>query len=703
MRTRTPIRTHRLAGIVAALVVVVSVARTTDAATPVRCAVDPPTSGCCAAADFACDETTVSPVSAARKNILLVIADDLGYCHYGFMGSGPPGHFRLSELSCRNRRSGSDPSHTPSPNAEFPFNRSGADSTWIDVKTPVLDDLAEHGALFPRAHVAGVSCVPSRRTLMIGRHQRHAGFLGGNALHQCAIEVRSCASDSDCAMPGDHCIDVRTLPRILREFSAGDYRSMASGKAEWITDPGFDEFLDHSAKPQVGKFRCTDTCLPGDCCAACSSCEADLLAGAIPPEADASVHVIPDFIERNVIDRQDTPGGTVSRQTHPFFVWYGPHIPHADTNPESFFLGLYPDESVAERRHFARISWLDTGIGALRNYLAGACVCARDPNGVPARQSLYDSTVVIVLADQGYLLPSSKGQATENNFRTPLLVSEPRHRSGEVAPHVFTTEIAHVIDVMQTMLAYAGVPTAERPPYAFARDLKPFIENPGLGPIREIEFGEKGKSSIITTVGLHHALNRPGLLGVCEQPVDVDTFRYADRRPCVSDADCAFQRHVEGRCLKPGEAGSNRCVNRPDLACATDAECAVASLCAAGKCKHDASLGSFADFDGRDCSTSAECVPPGVCQPVILKAEGSSTGVVRRLWEVNNDPDQSRNLLFVDPDYLGPCVRSEFEHCLFRFREGGAPFVPYVPPPHCHPESLCGPLAWCGPAVHTCP
>lgn len=647
----------------------------------------------------------MSPVGAGRQNILLIIADDLSYCHYGFMGTEPPGSFRLGDLTCRSRDPNADAS---TPNGAFPFNRSEADSTTAFPQTPFLDALAQRASVFTRAQVAGVACAPSRRTLMLAKHQRHLHYLfagNGDGAMQCNIELKGCSSNADCTLPGDFCTDVRTLPEVLSDLTGQDYQSFGIGKVEFVSNnTGFTELDDlNSAKPPFGKFQCLDGCPAGaGCCATCQQCEADLAAHPpiVPVEARASVADVFSFIERRTI-LAGRSGSSIL--THPFFIWYGPNIPHDGNNPEPFFLSLYPNLQPAIQQHFARISWLDVGIQAVLQYLQGSCVCGQDATGAPVKQALFDRTVVIVLADQGYLLPNAKGQPTENNLRQVLIISDPRQRppSSTLAPHVFSDDLVHISDLMPTILDYAGVPPGRWPVYAFARDLKPLIEDPSRAPIRDIQFGEPGSQNITVSVQSHFAINRALMVGVCANAVDPG-FGYNHHRPCVRDADCDAGGRLEGPCISPGDPAAQRCVNRPDVRCATDAACAV-GLCTSGRCRHDPSLGSYKSFDGSACFADAQCAPPGVCRPIMLKAVATPLGTVASLYDINFDPDEANDLLELDPGYLGPCLRSEFEQCLFQFRQGGAPWVPFIPPPSCHPLALCGPLAWCGPANTTCP
>jgi arylsulfatase A-like enzyme len=631
-------------------------------------------------ATFDCDEATVSPIDPGHHNILLVVSDDHAYCHYGFvrtLGACPdgtpcdadadcaPDRCRF-ELTCRNR--GIIPAKD---GGSFPFDRAQYDSTDLHVTTPYLDDLARNGAVFPRAHVVANICWTSRQTLLLGRHARHVNYLmnGGDGTMECRDSRQGCTSNADC--PGSACVPVRTIPTLLKTLSSAGYRTFASGKLQFINNEhGFDAENVRSATPGVGKFKCTDQCTSEDRCDAscpeCGACQQDLVAGDIPPEAHERVREIRDFIESDthgIIEATET----TSKQRHPFFVWYGPHIPHKPTTPEPFFDGYYTAATYAplkpaQRKHLARISWLDMGIGAILEYLKSACVCVRDPE-TPTKRSLFERTVVVFLADQGFLLPKAKGNDRENTHRTVMIVSEPRHRDGAapVPPHVFAEDFANATDVLQTVMAYAGIPSAERFAYPFARDLRPFMENPtASGPVRDLQYGDKGQSSVPTKGSNHYAINRPGTVGVCATTPTAN----GHRKPCIHAKDC--KADGTEACVMPSGSGlARRCVNRPGVACDDDGDCAV-GLCNGTTCV--AGAGAYKDREGAGCvGNPAACVPAGACQPVMLKVEVDAKGRAKRAYDLNADPDQQTQLLKVDPVYLGPCITYEFERCLNQF------------------------------------
>jgi hypothetical protein len=118
---------------------------------------------CCATVEGACGGGTACPGNGLcpdgtacvtgpvvdRPNVILFVADDQGYCHYGNAGE------------CRSTESG-----TPLPAP----------------KTPNLDVLAAHGTVFPVAHNVAAWCYPSLASILTGRYQK--SFNGGRKVSE---------------------------------------------------------------------------------------------------------------------------------------------------------------------------------------------------------------------------------------------------------------------------------------------------------------------------------------------------------------------------------------------------------------------------------------------------------------------------------------------------------------------------------------
>src|SRR6266496_3797794 len=84
--------------------------------------------------------TAARPPAAARPpNVILILADDLGYGHLGCYGQAR-------------------------------------------VRTPRLDRMAAEGVRFTQAYAGSTVCAPSRASLMTGLHQGHATIRGNSPL-----------------------------------------------------------------------------------------------------------------------------------------------------------------------------------------------------------------------------------------------------------------------------------------------------------------------------------------------------------------------------------------------------------------------------------------------------------------------------------------------------------------------------------------
>jgi arylsulfatase A-like enzyme len=110
---------------------------------------------------------------APRPNIVLLLADDLGYDDLGCYG-------------CK------------------------------DIKTPVLDRLASHGVRFTQFYANGPECSPTRAALLTGRYQQRVGGLecaigtGNVGRYDDAIRLRAA---NDLGLP----VEEVTLARLLRD------------------------------------------------------------------------------------------------------------------------------------------------------------------------------------------------------------------------------------------------------------------------------------------------------------------------------------------------------------------------------------------------------------------------------------------------------------------------------------------------------
>ena len=357
---------------------------------------------------------------APRPNIVLLIADDLGY--------GEPG--------CQGGR---------------------------DVPTPNLDRLAAEGVRFTQGYVTASVCAPSRAALFTGRYQTRFGF-EGNA-------IGAANADPKVGLPADQ----RTLAQRLRETG---YATALVGK--WHlggTAPyhplrrGFDEFfgflheghyyvppsaprvttwLRRTALPDGGTGRWTSPDGRVIWSTHLGNKEPDydadnpLLRGSQPeaPEAhltDAFTREACDFIQRHA--------------TQPFFLTLAYNAVHSPMQALDRHLEAFSHIADIHRRIFAAmLTHLDESVGSVLAQLHS--------NG------LEENTLVVFLSDNGGPtreltsgngpLRGEKGTLFEGGIRVPFLARWPKALP---AGKVVDTPVIS-LDLAATALAAAGIAPA---------------------------------------------------------------------------------------------------------------------------------------------------------------------------------------------------------------------------------------------------
>jgi len=296
------------------------------------------------------------------------------------------------------------------------------DQCWSDysfmgqphVQTPNIDRLALASLAFRRGYVPSSLCCPSLASLITGMypHQNKitsndppmpAGAKPGDATYKAAFDGgRETMSRQLEAVP--------TLPAILAKKG---YLSLQTGK--WwqgnYRRGGFTHGMTHGQRH-------------GD---------EGLKIGR------ETMQPIFDFVE------------VARREQKPFFIWYAPLLPHEPHKPPQRLLDKYKDKtpSLHVARYWAMIEWFDETCGQLLDYLD--------------KQSLADNTIVVFLADNGWIqepsragyAPRSKQSPYDGGLRTPILIRWPGH----VKPRM-SDELASSIDIVPTILTALGI---ERP------------------------------------------------------------------------------------------------------------------------------------------------------------------------------------------------------------------------------------------------
>lgn len=637
-------------------------------------------------ANGTCPGTAIRCLPAAdriRPNVVLIISDDQGSCHYGTAGE------------CRSAESG-----TPIP----------------PPATPNLDVLAGHGTVFPIAHNTAAWCFPSLNSMLTGRYQR--------------------------SMQGSRNLSERfaTIPSVLRSLegeagttpdpfdpqsSIGGYCSLLGGK---FTGAGGKSAFD--AQSRLGARRLGKTPCSSGGTGQPPLCGSDRGAGVDPLSIPAMRDLF-EFVDGMFYPVAGQPG---TFATQPFFSWYAPRIPHAplrapDVILQYLFAGrtglggvfqlgalcrgslcpsavrAFDDSNVGtEREFYGSVWWVDDNVRELRKYLArksaphcilrsggsrlGATSPAQCTGGTWATRfttPVDRNTVLIYLSDNGWFLPDSKHSFTENGYRTRLFVYDPRTvdpappwRAADAvrAQPNESPELAHSTDLLPTILGFAlDTPASQACPESDdgtpcdGRDLRPHLRTTAgpaapQAPLRHALCGHATQRGSAPS-RQRYLLTRPGSVGRC---VDVTL------PACQGTSDCAGGRTcIGGRCMTTVETG-----------CASTAQCAKGSLCLAGRCVagppclDDVScISAFQNLaahcaareakwcrnaPNQECATAADCpvcppVAPGaasppcgrVCEPRQLKLYLGTGHEGTELVDLFSDPDEHRRRAGDDP------------------------------------------------------
>jgi uncharacterized sulfatase len=156
----------------------------------------------------------------------------------------------------------------------------------------------------------------------------------------------------------------------------------------------------------------------------------------------------------------------------PFCMWWAPLLPHRPHNPPKKYRAMFTPEEIeippyisannkekfqrAEAVSYAMGAWMDEEIGKLMEKLR--------------QRKLYKQTLVIMFIDNGWCNGRpSKGSVFERGLRTPLVFTWP----GRIHAAQRFSQLASSIDIMPTILDYAGVPI---PPSCSGVTLRPILE-----------------------------------------------------------------------------------------------------------------------------------------------------------------------------------------------------------------------------------
>lgn len=273
------------------------------------------------------------------------------------------------------------------------------------IKTPRLDALAAESRTFRHGYVPTSLCRPSLATILSGLYP-HEHRLTGNdptvapGSDQTALRMEMIAGIDRVAL----------LPKTLGPLG---YHSLQTGKW-WEGDfrrGGFTQGMTHGDASRGGRH--------GD---------VGLQIGR------QGIEPIRQFLDKNA--------------GHPWIIWYAPMMPHLPHDPperlREKYQGLTDSPHVAN--YWAMCEWFDETCGKVLDELD--------------QRNLAENTIVVFLADNGWIqspdkarvAPRSKRTPYEGGIRTPIML----HWPGHVSPQFIDTPISS-IDLAPTILTALGV------------------------------------------------------------------------------------------------------------------------------------------------------------------------------------------------------------------------------------------------------
>ena len=372
------------------------------------------------------DRTVVPRRPDGPPNIVLIIADDLGWPYLGFLGDE-------------------------------------------NVITPNLDIIGNGGAVFELGHSTSNFCRPTLQSLITGlypvQYERRANEIADTAMASNPIPEEADSERKRGILRRQYETSAieqfRTLPRVLADVG---YKSHQSGK--W-----WEQSYEHGGftHGMTGSWQWQDAADLGD------RWFFTFMGGRGNEIGRQTMAPVTDFIEDHAEE--------------PFFLWYGPALPHTPLNAPDRFYKYFedrPDLSESAKLYYANIAWFDWGVGKLMDKLR--------------EERVLDNTLIIYVNDNGWEQPADveyvnnpitfanggpRGKASffETGFRTPIMF----YWKGKITPLRDTTTLASALDIMPTILDYAGIETElDLPGYS----LKPAVESKQLSAPRPYFVGK---------------------------------------------------------------------------------------------------------------------------------------------------------------------------------------------------------------------
>ena len=352
-----------------------------------------------------------------QPNLILILADDLGYKDVGFNGC-------------------------------------------LDIPTPNIDKIASQGVKFTNAYVSYPVCGPSRAGLITGRYQDRFGF-GRNPLFA--------PNDPNMGLP----LSEETLASVLKK---ANYKSVALGKwhlgAHKSLHPlerGFSDFYGflsggHEYFPE--KFLLEDAYQCKD--------QFDGYRTKLLRDYDRieETEYLTDALSREAVDYID------KYKDQPFFLYVAYNAPHTPLQATDKYLKRFSNIKNKKRKTYAAmVSALDDGVGRILDKLEqlelseNTIICFLSDNGGPEKRNN---------SNNGHLR-GGKSDLFEGGIRVPFALKWPKniapstvYNSPIISLDIFATIIAQTAIPVKTNNPIDGVNLI---PYLTQKNKTPPHEN----------------------------------------------------------------------------------------------------------------------------------------------------------------------------------------------------------------------------------
>ncbi|MGH1364162.1 MAG: sulfatase family protein [Calditrichia bacterium] len=325
-----------------------------------------------------------------------------------------------------------------------------------DVYTPNMDLLASEGTVFTEAHVSQNHCRPSLQTLVTGLHPVAYQQQVQAEMEKARTSEDYVRLDADGRKDWERNFDFHamkyfnTLPKRLAEKG---YASFQGGKW-WEYNYQNGHFTDGMTTGWTKEERKDG-----------SKWFKRFMGGDGLALSRKTMQPVYDFIDENA--------------DKPFFIWYGPELPHVPHNAPYRYLKYYQNKNLSEsaKQYYAMCTWFDDGVGSLMDYVHS--------------KGLSGNTIFVYVNDNGWEQPPNVDYTEDNllksnggdkgklsmydmSYRTPLVFYWP----DKIAAGVIRKDLVSTVDFMPTMLDYLGMDYSDLPGHS----LRPVIDK-----------GERGK------------------------------------------------------------------------------------------------------------------------------------------------------------------------------------------------------------------